>query len=126
MPGAVQAAQEAIAAAKAGASGLQQADASGLQDSTDAMDSGLHAAAAATSGLQQFLVDSGIKQADASRCIRMHQMYQDASGWCGCWCCWSVSEILELSHCTSVEVLSELFCSQTLKISGVVMNRAIY
>ncbi|CAL1140307.1 unnamed protein product [Cladocopium goreaui] len=64
-PGAVQAAQEAIAAAKAG-SGLQQADASGLQDSTDAMDAGLHAAAAATSGLQQSLVHSGIKQAESN------------------------------------------------------------
>ena len=100
MRGAVQAAQEAIAAAKAG-SGLQQADASGLQDSTDAMDAGLHAAAAATSGLQQSLVDSGIKQADAS-------------GWCACWCCWPVSEILELSHCTSVKLLGEHLCYQAL------------
>eukprot|EP00435_Cladocopium_sp_Y103_P024158 s1164_g5.t3 len=64
-PGAVQAAQEAIAAAKAG-SGLQQADASGLQDSTDAVDAGLHTAAAASSGLQQFFVHSGIKQAESN------------------------------------------------------------
>ena len=110
MRGAVQAAQEAIAAAKAG-SGLQQADASGLQDSTDAMDAGLHAAAAATSGLQQSLVHSGIKQADAS-------------GWCACLCCWPVSEILELSHCTSVKLPDERY--KALKISGIIMNRSLY
>ena len=109
MRGAVQAAQEAIAAAKAG-SGLQQADASGLQDSTDAMDAGLHAAAAATSGLQQSLVHSGIKQADAS-------------GWCAC-LSWPVSEILELSHCTSVKLPDERY--KALKISGIIMNRSLY
>ena len=104
MRGAVQAAQEAIATAKAG-SGLQQADASGLQDSTDAMDAGLHAAAAATSGLQQSLVDSGIKQADASGCIRMVWLLVLPS----------VSEILKLSHCTAVNLLGENICCQTIR-----------